>query len=345
MDATKTMEALNASADAANEAAETALLASEGIIALSSKVSDDVRDAVQQAIESATPSSTAGAAAPLDTSALVTEMESVVQLAMAAAPPATATFDTAPLVEELTAAMQEAVKSATPKPSVMDAVLNPEEEEDKKSPLDHAPLAAAALTLCGVGYLAMQNIELSSDLVDQHQKLTAIEEQLQVNVAESGNQVMLLAEQGQRIEESIKTLSTPPTDESQTTEKSVEMVALEQVASQLTALQQTLEQIQTTSAAHQEASAAEHAAAVTPEAGSSAITLDGIRTTLQEELSPLHLTLKGVEQRMNEKPAVSIPLQPLPTAAPAAAEEQPPRQEGQRVIRYDNSKPKVCRFP
>lgn len=351
MESTKTMEALNASAESANEAAETALLATESIIALSSKVSDDVRSAVQEAIEAATPpvSETPAATIDSDNSALIDELRGAVQQAIESTSPASAPaaeLDSGALIDELSKTVQEAVKSATPKPSVMDAVLNPEEEE-KKSPLEHAPLIAGALTLCGVGYLAMQNIEFSSDLTDQYQKLTLIEEQLQSNVDESGSQVMLLAEQNQHIKEAIKALSATPTEadtaESVTPEKSSEMVALDQLSGQISALQQTLEQIQTTTASVEEATRAGNTATpaqpATETVTSSDITLEGIRTTLQQELVPLHTSIKLVKQQLN-KPAISIPTQPLqPTEREAIRFEKKPNERSRK------DKPRVYRYP
>ncbi len=354
METTKTMEALNASAETANEAAETALLATESIIALSSKVSDDIRTAVQEAIESATPSAseTAAGAVGSNNSTLIEELRGAVQQAVESASPAStptvaSALDSSTLADELSAAVKEAVKAATPKSSVMDAVLNPEDEE--KSLLDHAPLIAGVLTLCGVGYLAMQNIELSDDLIDQHQKLIMIEEQLQSNIGETGSQVMLLAEQNQRVEDAINALSTPPKAEAATTEKSSEMVALEQVATQLSTLQQALEQIQAAAAAttrEKEETKATEVIAAKPQpeptaesATSSGVTLEGIRATLQQELVPLHTSIKLVEQQLN-KPVVSIPAQPIQSAEREAITfEKKPRK------RFSNDKPRVYRFP
>jgi hypothetical protein len=342
VDATKTMETLNASAEAANEAAETALLASESIIALSNKVSDEVREAVQQAIESTLPTSAAAQpATAIDTTALIDELRGTLQQTLAAAPqPASAEFDTAPLVDEVRNTIQLAIKRALPPPAV--------EEEESTSLLERAPLIAGVLTLCGVGYVTLQNDALTAQIEGQRQQISAIEEQLQINVGESGTQVMLLAEQNQRIEEAIQSLASKPAKTEAAAadgEQSAEMVALEQVTDQIQTLQQTLEQIQLASAAQAqtESHADTTATAAAEPVTTTGVTLDGLRTTLQQELSPLHQTMIGVEQRLQAQAAVSIPLQPLPTAPTPVTTTQEEPERG--AIRFDNSKPRVYRFP
>lgn len=255
---TKTMETLNASASAANEAAETALLASEGIVALSSRVSDDVRSAVQQAIESATP------------------------------PPAPA---------------------AT-------LALPDEDEEAAPSPLkEHAALIPGVLTLLGVGYLAMQNMALTEQLGSQALKLSALEEQLAVNSGEAGNHAMLLAEQSQKIEESIKALAQPAPVAATPTEPDPTLVAaLEQLQSSVETAGETLSILQQRSdeAAQQpEVPAAEPVAETTPITTiateiPNALTLDQLQSTLQQQLDPLQQSLNRVEQKVNEQqPAIN----------------------------------------
>ncbi len=274
MDLSKSIETLTESAETANEAAETALLASEGVIALSTRVSDEVRSAVQQALKS----------------------------------------------------------SAQPKQRFLDE-QEAESASNSSSLLDKLPLVVSTLTLCGVGYLAMQNIMLTEQVEQQSETVARLEEQLQVSSAENMTQMMILADQGVRTEENVKVLEgkigtiQPATP----VDNSVQIAALEQLSQQVETLNGTIDKqsaqiepittaiatlaIQEKLAETEEAAVAPPAEAVastvpttttpaptpaiTPVAD--AITIETLRTTLKEEITPLHNTLKSVETHISEQ--------------------------------------------
>ncbi len=342
MDATKTMEALNASAETANEAAETALLASESIVALGSKMGDEVRHAIQQALESAAATTAPQpSAAPIDNDALVEAIRNSVEETLRSTPrQAVAEFDPQPLVDQVRVAVNSTVKNALAKP---------EEEEEQPGLGQHAPLIAGVLTLCGVGYLSLQHTELVELMDEQIVKTAAIDEQIQVNIGESASQVMLLAQQNQKIEEALQSLTSKPKPEESSAEpekKSAELIALEQLTGQLDTLQQSLEQqIQQARMVAEASSTPAPAAAPSPEPTTetrSDITLDGIRTTLKEELTPLHTTLEGVKQQLEEQASQPVPLQPISQPSTSYNSEDRPTVKRQG---FDNSKPRVYRFP
>ena len=272
MDLTQTMETLSASADTANQAAETALLASEGVVALSTHVSDEVRSAVQQAIK-------------------------------AAAPP-------------------------------------PPEEEEAESPLKQfAPVIVGALTLCGVGYLSIQNSTLSEQVAEQQQQVTSLEEQLQVSIGESGSQIMLLAEQGQQTQEAIQALAVPAKPTEQVTEDDSKQIAiLEGLGQKLVSLQAAVESLQIESL-QATASAAAPAISTTEESvipatvavvAPSSLTLDAVQDILKQEITPLHQTLKSVESQIVQ--------QALSKAAEVTTQKLKKKKRTQKS-------PKLYRFP
>jgi len=274
VDLTQTMETLSASADTANQAAETALLASEGVVALSTHVSDEVRSAVQQAIK-------------------------------AAAPP-------------------------------------PPEEEEAESPLKQfAPVIVGALTLCGVGYLSIQNSTLSEQVAEQQQQVTSLEEQLQVSIGESGSQIMLLAEQGQQTQEAIQALAVPAKPTEQVTEDDSKQIAiLEGLGQKLVSLQAAVESLQIESLQAATASAAAPPAASTTEesvipatvavVAPSSLTLDAVQDILKQEITPLHQTLKSVESQIVQ--------QALSKAAEVTTQKLKKKKRTQKS-------PKLYRFP
>jgi len=273
VDLTQTMETLSASADTANQAAETALLASEGVVALSTHVSDEVRSAVQQAIK-------------------------------AAAPP-------------------------------------PPEEEEAESPLKQfAPVIVGALTLCGVGYLSIQNSTLSEQVAEQQQQVTSLEEQLQVSIGESGSQIMLLAEQGQQTQEAIQALAVPAKPTEQVTEDDSKQIAiLEGLGQKLVSLQAAVESLQIESLQAATASAAAPAISTTEESvipatvavvAPSSLTLDAVQDILKQEITPLHQTLKSVESQIVQ--------QALSKAAEVTTQKLKKKKRTQKS-------PKLYRFP
>ncbi len=276
MDLTKSMETLTASADAANEAAETALLASEGVIALSSRVSDDIRNTVRQAIQEA-------ASQP------------------------------APQVEQ-------------------------EVEEAPESPLKvYAPLIAATLTLAGVGYLAVQNMTLSEQLEKQQQNVAALDEMLQINSGEAGSHVMLLAEQSQRIEEAIKAMEQKIGAPPAAPDNSAQIAVLEQLTLKVDQLQVALEQ-QAQQQSTVTIAAAEPSPEVAAPAASAAITLEAMRSTLKEEITPLHQTLKSVETQLAQ--------QAVQQAQPVVEKiESKPLSYNRKKEKKKSSKAKLYRFP
>lgn len=268
MDPTQTMERLTASADTANQAAETALLASEGVIALSTRVSDEVRSAVEQAIRSATP-------------------------------PA------APRIDD--------------------------SEERKESPLKaQAPLIAGLLTLCGVAYLSLQNSTLTEQLTEQQQQLTLLEEQLQTNLGESGTQVMLLAEQNQRIEEAIKATEEKIGEPAPApvVDNSAQIAALTGLSDKIAALEGQLATLQQPATPAAEATptppVAESTTAPAPVATVSidpALTLEAVRGALQDEIAPLQRTMHSIKEQVTQRAVVESA--PITFKKPKAKSKQP----------------------
>jgi hypothetical protein len=264
VDSIKTIETMTASADAANQAAEAALLASEEVVTLSSRVSDDVRSAVQKAIRAAAPPrvdpDTEGSSLqdhiPLIVSALT--LCGVVYLTLQ-------NDDLSQQLNEqidIVSVLEEQVEGLAPTSLIMALAESGQRIEEALS-ATHSAMQPPTTTAVAVA---------------------------QTTPAEEGSGEAVAAE-GPLIAEAVPqaeplSIEPPPITSSQITSR------LEQISQQLVTLQATLTALPATPAA---------TPAVASNIG---ITIESIRATLQQELTPLQQSLtsmeSGIQQQFSE---------------------------------------------
>ncbi|HIJ23087.1 MAG: hypothetical protein HON68_09465 [Gammaproteobacteria bacterium] len=322
MDLIKTIETASASASAANEAAETALLATEGIVSLSSRVSDDVRNSVQQAIRAASPprrdpdesDQSLGDSAPLIVSALT--LCGVLYLAM----------ENSTLTEQLN-----------------DQLFIVTSLEEQMSSEENITLMMT---------LAESSQRIEESLMMLSQQSSGKNPATDSEIAETATETETETETETTLAMDMEATSATPLNESEMSITPIESLpAKENTAQLLTALEQInhkLDTLQNTlsSTAHsvaltepQQSTTAVTASTRLPGTG---VTVETLRTTLQQELVPLQQTIKimGSEfsQQFTTLQTLSLPQQPALEGISFDVQS-----ETERTV--TKKKPRAYRFP